>query len=148
MGGVSSFRVVLIASLALALAACGGSGSSSGGSGGSASQGKLVTSVSDAKVKTLPSGAVVASTTVKVGGEAGKRLTLEWGLVDALQGNESQTERVVRRYVTTPAVTTHEESITVPAKQVVSPLLVHFVLYAPDGTYLSSSDTPTFGPGS
>ena len=83
-----------------------------------------------------------------VGGVAGKHLTLSWGLVDALQGNESQDEIVlVRRYVTTKKVVTHTESVKIPLSRAVSPLLVHFVIYAPDGSYLASDDTPDFGKG-
>jgi hypothetical protein len=128
------------------LAGCGGSGGGGGSSSGTS--GSLVASVSHAKAKTLASGAVVASASISVGGVAGKHLTLDWGLVDALEGNESQAEKLVRRYVTTKAVVTTTESITLPKSVVVSPLLVHFVLYAPDGTYLASADTATFGPGS
>ena len=36
----------------------------------------------------------------------------------------------------------------VPKSLIISPLLVHFVLYAPTGRYLASADTPEFGPGS
>jgi hypothetical protein len=30
-------------------------------------------------------------------------------------------------------------------KTIYNPSLVHFVLYGPDGSFLSSSDTPDFG---
>ena len=130
---------------ALSLAGCGGSG---GGGSSSGSSWSLVAKVSHAKAETLPSGAVVASATISVGGVAGTHLTLDWGLVDAQEGNESQAEKLVRRYVTTKQVVTTTEKVTLAKSVVVSPLLVHFVLYAPDGTYLASADTPTFGPGS
>jgi len=89
----------------------------------------------------------VATAKVKLGGVAGKRLTLSWGLVDALQGNQSEDERVVRHYVTTKKVVTTVETVKIPLSRAVSPLLVHFVLYAPDGSYLASDDTPDFGKG-
>lgn len=129
--------------LALAVAGCGGSG---GGSraGGAKGPGKLVAEVSDAKAAEDAAG-VTASAKVSVGGVAGRRLTLEWGLVDALLGNESQTERVVRRYVTTAGVVSATQRVHVPKSQINAPLLVHFVLYGPDGRYLASADTPEFG---
>ncbi len=134
--------------LVLAASACGGSknaGSQVSAGGGSGSG--LVSSVSDAKVA-VQGANEVATAKVSVGGVAGKRLTLSWGLVDALQGNQSEDERVVRRYVTTKKVVTRVETVKVPVARAVSPLLVHFVLYAPDGSYLASADTPVFGKGS
>ena len=89
----------------------------------------------------------VASAKVSVGGVAGKHLTLSWGLVDALQGNESQDEIVLKRFVTTRKVVTTIETVKIPVSRAVSPLLVHFVIYAPDGSYLNSDDTPDFGKG-
>ena len=133
--------------LVLAVSACGGS-KNAGSGGGSPSGGNsgLVATVSDAKVSVQGSNEV-ASAKVSVGGVAGKHLTLEWGLVDALQGNQSQEERLVRRYLTTKKVVTHVESVKIPLSVAVSPLLVHFVIYAPDGSYLASDDTPDFGKG-
>jgi hypothetical protein len=139
---------ILAASLALALAACGSSGGSSQGASDSSS-GKgsgLVADLSHPNVETR-GDVVVASAQVRVGGVAGRHLTLEWGLVDALLGNESQAERVIRRYVTTRKVVTSTESIRVPLRLANSPLLVHFVIYAPDGSYLDSVDTKDFGKG-
>ena len=102
-------------------------------------------SVSHPKVETR-GDTIVASAQVRLGGVAGKHVTLDWGLVDALQGNESQQERVVK-HVTTRKVITDTESIRIPVRIATSPLLVHFVLYAPDGTYLDSVDTDDFGKG-
>jgi hypothetical protein len=139
----------LAALLAFVLAGCGSSGGKSTGGpgdGGSSGDSALVADVSHPDVKTVGSN-IVASAQVKVGGVAGKHLTLEWGLVDALQGNESQQERVIRRYVTTRKVVTHTESISIPLSRATSPLLVHFVIYAPDGSYLDSADTKDFGKG-
>ncbi len=148
-GGVLTPRLVVLVVLVLAASACGGSknagdggASASGGQGGSG----LVATVSDAKVAVQGTNEV-ATAKVQIGGVPGKHLTLEWGLVDALQGNQSQEERLVRRYVTTKKVVTHTESVKIPLSQAVSPLLVHFVIYAPDGSYLASDDTPDFGKG-
>ena len=140
-------RLVAVFALVLAASACGGSkNAGSGGSSASGANSGLVATVSGAKVSVQGSNEV-ASAKVSVGGVAGKHLTLEWGLVDALQGNQSQEERLVRRYVTTKDVVTHVESVKIPLSVAVSPLLVHFVIYAPDGSYLASDDTPDFGKG-
>jgi hypothetical protein len=140
----------LAALLALLLAACGGSSGSTGNDGSNNANSKsgagLVADVSHPKVETR-GDMIVASAQVRLGGVAGKHVTLDWGLVDALQGNESQEERVVKRYVTTRKVITGTESIRIPVRIATSPLLVHFVLYAPDGTYLDSVDTDDFGKG-
>src|SRR5690242_16217392 len=96
MGLVLARRLVGVLIAVLALSACGGSGGSpgSGSSGGSSGASKipgLTAKVSDAKVKLIGAN-YVTSAKVTVGGLPGKKLTLEWGLVDALQGNESQDE--------------------------------------------------------
>jgi hypothetical protein len=146
---VLRFRIVgLAVAAALVFSACGGSSGTKGSAGGASgsSGSSLVAEVSHAKVET-GSGAYTASAQIRVGGVAGKHLILEWGLVDALQGNQSQEERVLHRYVTTKNVITDEQSVRIPLSRANSPLLVHFVLYAPNGTYLSSSDTPDFGKG-
>jgi hypothetical protein len=131
------------------LAACGSSGGSQSNSAGGPAKkiSGLVADVSHPKVQTTGDG-FVASAQVRVGGVPGKRLTLEWGLVDALQGNESQDERVIRHYVTTRKVVTGTESVRIPQRVANTPLLVHFVIYGPDGTYLASVDTASFGKGS
>ena len=146
MKRVRWFTILSICIGVLALSACGGA-KNGGGKGASVSKNGLVADVSSPKVEKGPKF-VTTSVKVKVGGRAGRHLTLEWGLVDALQGNESQTERVVRRYVTTANVVTHNEQVKIPNSVVVTPYLVHFVLYAPDGTYLDSVDTAEFGKGS
>jgi hypothetical protein len=137
-------NVVLGLLLTVALAACGGASDSAGGSSGSGKgAGGLIAKVAKAQVK-VTNGTVVATTTITVGGVAGKHVLLEWGLIDALQGSESQAEKVIRRYVTTTAVKTYPETLRIPMKTILQPSLVHFVLYAPDGSFLSSSDTPEF----
>jgi hypothetical protein len=139
-------RIALLAALPLALVlvvtGCGGSKNDS--SVGSSKHGGLVAAVSDAKAEE-GSSEVTASAKIKIGGVAGKKVTLEWGLVDALEGNESQEEKVVHRYVSTANVVTDTQSITIPNSQVRTQLLVHFVLYGPDGSYLASDDTNVFG---
>lgn len=146
-GRVLTPRLVVLVVLVLVASACGGSkNAGNGGASASGGQGGLVARVSDAKVA-VQGANEVASAKVAIGGVPGKHLTLEWGLVDALEGNQSQEERLVRHYVTTKNVVTHTESVKIPLSQAVSPLLVHFVLYAPDGSYLASDDTPDFGKG-
>ena len=81
---------------------------------------------------------------MRVGGIPRKRVTLEWGLIDASLGQASQQERVIRRYVTTRDVVTDTRSVTFRSPVPDKPFLVHFVLYAPDGTYLASKDTDQF----
>jgi hypothetical protein len=139
-------RLAAIVVVVLAASACGGS-KNSGSSGGSGkATGGLVANVTDAKVH-IEGTNEVATAKVTVGGVAGKHLTLSWGLVDALQGNQSQDEIVLKRYVTTRKLATTVESVKIPLSKAVSPLLVHFVIYAPDGSYLNSDDTPDFGKG-
>ena len=151
MGRVLDRRLVGVLVAVVALSACGGSGGSSGSgsSGGSSGASKvpgLTAKVSDAKVKLIGAN-YVTSAKVTVGGLPGKKLTLEWGLVDALQGNESQDEIVLRRYVLTKVAKTETVTVEIPVSRANSPLLVHYVLYNTTGAYLASDDTPDFGKG-
>src|SRR5205085_9490081 len=122
-------RIAALLLLVAVAAGCGGSGSPAGSS--APAGGGLVASVHDAKA-TVSGRFVTASAKIKLGGAAGKRLTLEWGLVDASLGQESQQERVLRRYVTTRKVVTDTPSIRFKRPVPGKPFLVHFVLYAPD----------------
>ena len=146
----SSHRHSLIAGVALVLCltACGSNGRGGDAGGGSSGSGKgangLVAKVAQAHVK-VAKGTAVATTTVNVGGTPGKHVTLESGLIDALQGGESQAEVVLHRYVTTTAVKSHPAVVRIKMSTIYNPSLVHFVLYGPDGSFLSSSDTPDFG---
>ena len=140
-------RVCLVLLLLLVLAGCGGAKNGGGVNSASDKPKGLVAEVSDAKAEKGAAG-VTASATVKLGGLAGKKVTLDYGLVDALLGSESETEKVVRRYVTTVNVVEDTQSVHIPKRLINSPLLVHFVLYGPDGRYFASADTPEFGPGS
>ena len=142
-------RLVGVFVAVLALSACGGSSGSGGSSGGSPGGVKipgLTAKVSSAKVD-LVGANYVTSAKITVGGLPGKKLTLEWGLVDALQGNESQDEIVLRRYVLTKVPKTETVTVKIPVSRANSPLLVHYVLYNTDGAYLASDDTPDFGKG-
>jgi hypothetical protein len=130
------------------LAACGSNGRGGDAGGGSSGSGKgaggLVAKVAKAKV-TITNGTAVARTTITVGGVAGKHVTLQWGLIDALQGGESQAEIVLHRYTSTLANKQYPAVVRLKLSTIFNPSLVHFVLYGPDGSFLSSSDTPDFG---
>jgi hypothetical protein len=139
-------RVCLVLFALLVLAGCGGAKNEGGVNSASDKPKGLVAEVSDAKA-TEGSAGVTASAKIKVGGLVGRKVTLEYGLVDALLGSESETEKVVHRYVTTAQTVEERQSVQIPKRLVNSPLLVHFVLYGPDGRYLASADTPEFGPG-
>jgi hypothetical protein len=147
--GVRSLRNLLLgAVVVLAVAACGSNGRGGDAGGGSSGSGKgeggLIAKVAKAKVK-VTNGTAVATTTISVGGVAGKHVTLQWGLIDALQGGESQAEIVLHRFTTTKVVKVYPATVRIKMSTIFNPSLVHFVLYAPDGSFLSSSDTPDFG---
>jgi hypothetical protein len=150
MVGVTTRRLAGLFALiigVLALSACGSSGKSSSGSGGGSSRVPgLVAKVEDASVVKQGSN-YVTSAKITVGGVPGRKVTLQWGLVDALQGNESQDEIVLHRYVLTKQPKTDVQTVKIPASKAQSPILIHFVLYDKDGTYLASDDTPNFGKG-
>jgi hypothetical protein len=150
MGVPSSRSLTVVACLALGLGltACGSNGRGGDAGGGSSGSGKgangLVAKVAKAHVK-VTKGTAVATTTISVGGVAGKHVTLEWGLIDALQGGESQAEVTLHRYVSTPTVKSYPAVVRIKMNTIYNPSLVHFVLYGPDGSFLSSSDTNDFG---
>ena len=131
--------IVLAAVTALA-AGCGGGG------GGPAATGRLVGKLSRVGVS-LSGGTVVATARVSEGGVAGRRLTLKWGLVDAVAGRASQEERVAARYTTTRTVVTRDETVRFRRPLVPGDYLIHFVLYKPDGSWLDSADTDEFNIG-
>jgi hypothetical protein len=140
--------IILLGAIALTVAACGSNGRGGDAGGGSSGSGKgaggLVAKVAKAKIK-VTNGTAVATTTISVGGAAGKHVTLEWGLIDALQGGESQAEIVIHRYISTKVVKHYPAAVRIKMSTIFNPSLVHFVLYGPDGSFLSSSDTPDFG---
>lgn len=140
-----------VAALVFALAACGdssssSSSSSSSGDTGTTSGGKatsLVAKVSNAKAS-LKGSKILASADIEVGGHPGEKLTLRYGLIDAVSGvRASQDERVAARYVATSQVKKLIETVNIP-KPTPTDYLVHFVLYAPDGSYLASADSDVF----
>lgn len=99
--------------------------------------------VSNAKAS-VQGSKVVASADVEEGGHPGEKLTLRYGLVDAVSGvRASQEEQIVARYTTTSQVKKVTETVTFP-KPTPTDYLVHFVIYAPDGSYLASADSDVF----
>ena len=138
-------HVVLVAALAITAAGCGSSGSNSTNASGDTGKTStsLVAKVTDAKAQ-VEGKKVVASAKVEQGGKPGEHLELKWGLVDAISGvRASKQDEVAAKYVTTSEV--KDETATISFKlPVPTDYLVHFALYAPDGTYLSSSDSDVF----
>ncbi len=133
--------------LALAAAGCGGSSKgtvSSGATTGSSSGSSLVVKVEHATAK-IEGGSLVATVKVTEGGNPGEKLSLRYGLVDAVSGvRASEAERVAATYTTTSTVAVKDVSIRVPKPSTPTDYLLHFVLYAPDGSYLASSDSDVF----
>lgn len=131
----------LAAAVALIASGCGSSGGSPGGGGPKTTS--LVTDVSHATAG-VKGKEVVASVQVKEGGHAGEHLSLRWGLVDAVSGvRSSEQEELAASYVTTSTVKTATATIhfKLPTP---TDYLVHFALYAPDGSYLASADSQVF----
>lgn len=125
--------------LLVVVAGCGSSSSSGGGT--------KVTSLSvkvDHAKADFSGGKIRASVHVAEGGSPGEHLTLRYGVVDAVSGvRASESEKVVARYVTTSTVESHDVMVSIP-KPVPTDYLVHFALYAPDGSYLASDDSNVF----
>jgi hypothetical protein len=140
---VRSFPTLLGLAAAVALIASGcGSSGGSGSSGGQKTT-SLVTDVSHATAG-VKGKEVVASVQVKEGGHAGEHLSLRWGLVDAVSGvRSSEQEELAASYVTTSTVKTATATIHVKLPTPTD-YLVHFALYAPDGSYLASADSQVF----
>jgi hypothetical protein len=135
--------------LAVGLAACGGNSSSSSSSGTAAgpTSSSLVAKVSNPKAS-FDGSKITASADVEVGGHPGSKVTLRYGLVDAVSGTRaSEEEELAARYVTTAAVKKVTETVTIP-KPTPTDYIVHFVLYGPDGSYLASTDSDVFTVGS
>jgi hypothetical protein len=139
--------VLALVALGVATGCGGGGGGSTGGSGsggGGGSGGDLVASVDHAKAA-LEGRTVTATTEVKIGGVAGRHLTLRWGLIDAVSGvRASEEERVAGRYTTSKSVAKHDVTIHFAKPSVPTDYLVHFALYAPDGSFLASADSNVF----
>ena len=138
-------RILFTLAAAAALAACGssGSGSSSGSSSGSGGS-TLVAKVDHADAK-VEGRSIVGTVKVTEGGHAGERLSLRYGLVDAVSGTRaSQDEVLAARYTTTGQVASKDVTIRFRKPNVPTDYLLHFVLYGPDGSYLASSDSDVF----
>jgi hypothetical protein len=147
----TAFAAFATVMLVAGLAACGGSSSSSSSNGGTGTttgptSSSLVAKVSNAKAS-FEGSQIVASTDVEEGGHPGEKLTLRYGLVDAVSGSRaSEEEEVAARYVTTSQVKKITETVKI-AKPTPTDYLVHFVLYGTDGSYLASSDSDVFTVG-
>lgn len=132
----------MLLAVAVVLAGCGGGGGS--GKPKPAPLGRLVTKVSSAKI-TLSGKTMDGSVKVTAGGKPGERLSLAWGLVDAITGlRASQGERTFAHIRTTPDVVTKTYTFSVKKPTTPTDYIVHFALYAPDGQYLSSKDSSIF----
>jgi hypothetical protein len=145
IGAVTSLRPLIPLAAAVAvLAGCGSSGSSSSGdSGSSQTSSSLVADVQSAQA-TVQGKKIAASSDVKVGGKPGTHLTLKWNLVDAVSGvRASEEDEIAKRFVTTADVVKETVNVTGPLP-VPTDYIVHFALYAPDGSYLSSADSKVF----
>jgi len=141
---VTSLRPLIpIAAAVALLAGCGSSsGSDSSGSSGQTSS-SLVAKVDNATAN-VQGKKVVASSEVKVGGKPGTHLTLKWNLVDAVSGvRASEEDEIAKTFVTTTDVKKETVNVTGPLP-VPTDYIVHFALYAPDGSYLSSADSDVF----
>jgi hypothetical protein len=137
-------RVIMLAALLALVAGCGGGGGSpANGTQESSGGGNLVTKVQNAAAK-VEGTSVVGTVKVTEGGKPGERLTLRWGLVDAVSGvRASESERLAAKYTTTSSVGTHEVTVRF-AKPTPTDYLLHFALYGSDGSYLASADSDVF----
>ena len=139
------FRPILLLVLVALAAGCGGSsgnGSSSGTPAGAT--GTLVTKVEHASAK-VEGASIVGTVKVTEGGKPGERLSLRYGLVDAVSGaRASQEEQLAAKYRTTASVNRKDVTVRFPKPSTPTDYLVHFVLYGPDGSYLASSDSDVF----
>jgi hypothetical protein len=128
--------------LALVLAGCGSS--SSGGSGGGGTKATSLSVKVDHAKADFSAGKITATVHVSEGGHPGEHLALRYGLVDAVSGvRASEEEKLAARYTTTSTVESHDVTVTIP-KPVPTDYIVHFALYAPDGSYLASDDSNVF----
>jgi hypothetical protein len=139
------FRPFLLLALVLVAAGCGAkSGGPSSSGAPPATSGTLVTKVEHASAK-VEGASVVGTVKVTEGGKAGRHLMLRYGLVDAVSGvRASQEERLAATYTTTASVDSKDVTVRFPKPDTPTDYLLHFVLYAPDGSYLASSDSDVF----
>ena len=100
-----------------------------------------MTKVESASAK-VEGSSIVGIVKVTEGGKPGQRLTLRYGLVDAVSGvRASQEEKLAATYTTTASVDTKEVTIRFAKPDTPTDYLLHFVLYGPDGSYLASADS-------
>ena len=140
------FHLILLLMVVLLGAGCGSSGNNAtkSSSGPPAATGTLVTKVEHASAK-VEGASIVGTVKVTVGGKPGERLSLRYGLVDAVSGvRASQDERLAAQYTTTAAIASKDVTVRFPKPDTPTDYLVHFVLYGPDGSYLASSDSDVF----
>jgi hypothetical protein len=110
------------------------------GDGGKGSTTSLSASLSRPKAE-LSGETVVASVRVRLGGIAGSKLTLRWGLVDSLSGRASLQDRVARHFTSTSASVTRDVVIRFPKPATPSHYIINFGLYGPNGALVDSTDT-------
>lgn len=139
------FHPILLLVLVALAAGCGGSSGNKNSSGTPAgASGALVTKVEHASAK-VEGASIVGTVKVTEGGKPGERLSLRYGLVDAVSGvRASQAERLAATYTTTTAVDSKDVTVRFPKPNTPTDYLMHFVLYGPDGSYLASSDSDVF----
>lgn len=116
---------------------------SSAGGGGGGSPTSISAAVTRAEV-TESSAGVVATARVRIGGIAGSKVELRWGLVDALSGRASVQDRVAKEYTTTASSVTREAVVRFARPLTPSRYIINFALYGPDGSLLDSRDTGLF----
>ncbi len=103
-----------------------------------------MTKVESASAK-VEGPSIVGSVKVTEGGKPGQRLTLRYGLVDAVSGvRASQQEQIAGKYTTTESVDSKDVTIRFAKPDTPTDYLLHFVLYGPDGSYLASADSDVF----
>lgn len=137
--------LILLVALGVTVTGCGaGGGSNSAGAQNSGAAGTLVTRVEHASAK-VDGTSIVGTVKVTEGGKPGEHLALRYGLVDAVSGvRASQEERLAAKYTTTGSVDSKDVTIRFPKPDTPTDYLLHFVLYASDGSYLASSDSDVF----
>jgi hypothetical protein len=139
------FRPILLLSLVVVAAGCGGSsGGPSSNGAPAATPGTLVTKVEHASAK-VEGASIVGTVKVTEGGKPGEHLTLRYGLIDAVSGvRASQEERLAAKYTTTSSIDSKDVTVRFAKPSTPTDYLMHFALYGPDGSYLASSDTDVF----
>jgi hypothetical protein len=135
--------VAPIVALVVLLAGCGGSGSSAN-KPSTAVPSQLVGRLDHPTIK-IQGDRLTGSVQATYGGKPGQRLTLAWGLVDAVTGvRASKGEEALAHPVTTAQVVTKTYDLDAPRPTVPTDYIVHYALYGPDGIFLSGKDSSIF----